>query len=505
MQLIPFLKKQLLKPDPFPTYFFTRWDLLLAIVLGVFAIAFYTMNLTPSISAGDNGELTTAMHFLGIAHAPGYPLHSLIGKLITLLPIKNVAWRANFFSAVCGGITVTFAALVYLRLLSMASFKKTFAYASVFLTAMAFMLSDTLWSQSTFCEVYTIGALFHPAMILVLLKWYDAVRTQNPTSPYPYFGERYLLLYAFLFGVAMCAHQTVIMTEVFAASIISYGLIKHVITPRQISPQAVFKGLNHLAFVFLVLLIAWVFYYKNIMSLKTNLYFDNYSHTKTGLGVFCVLNALLLMYYFLFRYFATDAVNPHNSLQKFSFLTVKLFFFLYLGFAINLYMFIRSHGNPPINWMGINETENLWEKFAKLFNAIHRKQFGNSGKVPHNLHNFFLQIKVLITRIHGDQYTLAFYLTGLVGLVAMFKKLKLWFFLTLIMIISYNLQLTYFLSFGFDDRAIFFVKVFFLFSYFAISIPMAFGIAYLMELGAKLFERFVSTQKGSPPQPEKTP
>ena len=50
--------------------------------LAVFLVAFavYSGTLCPTISAGDSGELATAAAQLGIAHPPGFPLWTLLGR-----------------------------------------------------------------------------------------------------------------------------------------------------------------------------------------------------------------------------------------------------------------------------------------------------------------------------------------------------------------------------------------------------------------------------------------
>ncbi|MEM9487771.1 MAG: DUF2723 domain-containing protein [Myxococcota bacterium] len=53
----------------------------------------------PGITWMDPGELAQAAYNLGGAHAPGHPAHSLLGKLATLIPIGEIAFRLNLLSA----------------------------------------------------------------------------------------------------------------------------------------------------------------------------------------------------------------------------------------------------------------------------------------------------------------------------------------------------------------------------------------------------------------------
>lgn len=51
---------------------------------------------------GDSGELIISAYQLSIAHPPGYPLFTILGKIFTFLPFGSVAWRVNLMSALCG-------------------------------------------------------------------------------------------------------------------------------------------------------------------------------------------------------------------------------------------------------------------------------------------------------------------------------------------------------------------------------------------------------------------
>lgn len=66
----------------------------------VFAIAaaVYAILAAPGVGWMDSGELTAAAWSLGGAHPPGHPAHSMAGKLVSLLPAGEVAFRLNLMS-----------------------------------------------------------------------------------------------------------------------------------------------------------------------------------------------------------------------------------------------------------------------------------------------------------------------------------------------------------------------------------------------------------------------
>ncbi|NIV35999.1 MAG: DUF2723 domain-containing protein, partial [Anaerolineae bacterium] len=77
----------------------TAWDrvgdLLLVVVLFAASLALYVHTLAPSVATlfDDSLEFPLVSYRLGIAHPTGYPLYTLLGKLFTLAPWQDVAWR----------------------------------------------------------------------------------------------------------------------------------------------------------------------------------------------------------------------------------------------------------------------------------------------------------------------------------------------------------------------------------------------------------------------------
>ena len=77
-----------------------------AALAGLVAFAVYLRTLAPTVMWYDMGELPTAAYVLGIAHNTGYPLYLLLGKLFTLIPVGDVAYRVNLMSACSAALTV---------------------------------------------------------------------------------------------------------------------------------------------------------------------------------------------------------------------------------------------------------------------------------------------------------------------------------------------------------------------------------------------------------------
>jgi hypothetical protein len=77
----------------------------LAFFLSIFGV--YLYSCSPHIPPyRDSGEMASVLLSLGIAHAPGYPLYVLLGKIFSLNPLGNLAFRINVFSALAAAFTI---------------------------------------------------------------------------------------------------------------------------------------------------------------------------------------------------------------------------------------------------------------------------------------------------------------------------------------------------------------------------------------------------------------
>ncbi len=472
------LKEKLL--GKYRPYSLQKGDYIVAFIVTILSLLFYVYHMHPSMSSGDNGELTVAMYYLGVAHAPSYPIHSLWGKLMMYLPIESIAWRGNFFSAFCASLTLFFLMLVLLKLFISVGTKRSYAALAASFGSLAVMMSDTFWAQAVMAEVYTISSIFPPLLFYILLLWQDDV-LENQNSEKIYFGERYLLAYALLFGVGLGGHHTLAITEIFAGIHIASILIIFQILPHRGYQKNIVRGVAHLGFVLAALALAWGFYFLKLYARSVNIFSNNFLNTKIGMTGFVVANLVVLAYYLFIRYSAHDLIDPHNPYQKTAVALSKFFFFMYIGMSIYMYMIIRSHGSPPINWGGISEESQVWGKISKFIAVINRKQFPDSP-VDRSFENFMIQLKTALTVVHYKQFSLPLWVLAGVGLVWKAYKYPLMFFIFTLGFVSFNLQLLLFLNFDLTGRTLSIIEVFFITSFLMIAIALAWGSLFCIEL-----------------------
>lgn len=139
----------------------------LGAIVAVAAMAAYGATLAPDISGLDSPELTAAAHRLGIAHAPGYPLYTMLGWLFShAFPMSNVAFRLNLLSALLGAAACVAVYGVGLRLTT----RPLVAAAG----ALTLAFSYQFWRDAIVAEVYTLDALLVAAIVLTALLWREA-------------------------------------------------------------------------------------------------------------------------------------------------------------------------------------------------------------------------------------------------------------------------------------------------------------------------------------------
>jgi tetratricopeptide (TPR) repeat protein len=159
---LPFLYSQLARPETTSVSKADRW---LALACGAVALSVYLLTCARDVTGEDCGELVTAAKVLGVAHPPGYPIWCLLGKLFTWIPIGSAVFRIALLSAFAAAGTVSFVALLLLRLTG----SRPASAAGALLLA----FSVDFWSQAVIPEVYTLNTLFLAAALYLAWRWYE--------------------------------------------------------------------------------------------------------------------------------------------------------------------------------------------------------------------------------------------------------------------------------------------------------------------------------------------
>ncbi len=160
------------------------WPHLIA-VFG-FSLLVYYLTLPRAITLEDAGLFQMVCQLGGIAHPPGYPLHTQLCQSFVQLPIFDQSvFAGNFLSGLFGATAVA-----VLHQISFWYKGRPFAW----LSSLVYAFSATFWSQAIIIEVYTL------AVLMFMLCWYCTalfVRTSN---------LKYFYLLGILYGLSLSNH-----------------------------------------------------------------------------------------------------------------------------------------------------------------------------------------------------------------------------------------------------------------------------------------------------------
>ena len=177
------------KLDEIPPLQAGPWKLQAALVaLVTFGVYLYTTPRTVTLE--DSGLFLMASHFGGVAHPPGYPLHSLLGKLFTLLPVGSVAFRVHLLSALSASLTCAAVFWIARSLIGRS--------APAWAAGLAYGFSLVFWSQAIVAEVYTLNTLVAFLLLACCLQFANS-------------GDRRLLPWiGLIYGLGLSNHWPLI-------------------------------------------------------------------------------------------------------------------------------------------------------------------------------------------------------------------------------------------------------------------------------------------------------
>jgi len=169
---------------------FLRRPTLLAVGVFLASLSLYVATLAPGLlwGGGDFAIFQTRAYSCEIfEQGPfGHSLWVILAHPFTQLPIRDVAWRANFAAAVFGATALGFVFL--------SAWHVTRSEMASLLATGALALSHTFWTYAVMPKVYSLNALILAACSYLLLRWRE--RTQDV----------YLCLFAFLYGLSFLNH-----------------------------------------------------------------------------------------------------------------------------------------------------------------------------------------------------------------------------------------------------------------------------------------------------------
>jgi tetratricopeptide (TPR) repeat protein len=195
----------------------------LALFTFAISLIIYTLTLAPTASFWDAGEFIAVAHGLQVNHPPGAPFYSILGRIFSMfMPTEYVALSINFISALASALTVMLLYLIIIRLIrewkgevsEYSLMDKIGMYGGALVGSLTFAVTDTFWFNAVEAEVYALSMFFTAIVVWLALKW-----SERHEEPY---NERWLVMIAYMFGLAIGVHLLNLLALFFVALIIYF-------------------------------------------------------------------------------------------------------------------------------------------------------------------------------------------------------------------------------------------------------------------------------------------
>jgi len=175
-------------------------------------------HLTWEHDGADGGDLAICAYTLGIPHPTGYPLYCLLGWLfVHIVPIGEVAFRLNLFSALFAALGAAFSALAVMHasdLIWHDADERLKHFWIPIIAGFSIAFSYSYWSQALIVEVYALNAFF-----LALITYFAVLFIKSESE---LAKERIFFWTAFATGLGFTNHMSTLYP--FFASLIMYGV-----------------------------------------------------------------------------------------------------------------------------------------------------------------------------------------------------------------------------------------------------------------------------------------
>jgi len=350
----------------------------LPFLLTLLCLPLLLSTIPASVYLGDCGETISVSYTLGIQHPPGYPLHTLIAKIFTLIEIGDISFRIYLFSvflSLLNLILIYFFTLIFLPLINI----KKENFFIPFLASLFYIFGFTIWQQSIIAKggIYIFNIMFLILLSIILIKIFNNKKI------------KYIYLFSFVFGLSLTHHH--------------------------MSQLALFPA----------------------------------------------------YFYFLYR------CGIFNSLKTKNFIFIILFFLL--GISVYLYHPIRAK-IAILNWGDPSNLKNfLWvlTRYQYIGSEITRSFF--------NSFNQFLKFFLCIFY----EYLIAGFIFILIGFIFLYKKNKTLFFYFILIPFIFLILTTFYLNLS--KERLYIMETYITPVYFPLSVLLAIGIYYLMQLNKKAY------------------
>lgn len=342
-----------------------NWKLVDRITAGavfLWAMILYILTVAPTASFWDAGEFIAIANRLEVSHPPGAPFYMLVGRLFSMfVPSEYVALSVNLVSVLSSAVTVLLTYLIIVRLVrkwqnapdGRTTSKHLTALAGGVIGALTFAATDSFWFNAVEAEVYAMSMLFTALVVWLIMKWSEQAQLEEAMlaggqHPFGLRSNRYLVVIAYLFGIAIGVHLLNLLAVFFIALIFFF-------TEFDKPEWDAYRRWRGIAIAGAISAAVFLVIYPGVVQ---------YLPTLAGEIGSLFLFLLIIVGAVVFGLYYTHTRSmPAANLIMVSFTAVLI------GYSTYAVIFIRSAADPPIDE---NDPENL----DAIVSYLKREQYG---------------------------------------------------------------------------------------------------------------------------------
>ena len=318
---------------------------MIAAIIFLITFVIYFDTMAPTVSYWDCGEFIAVSHTLGVPHPPGSPFFLLLGRIFSMIPFnEDIAFRVNIISPIVSALAVM---LLYLTIVKIVTHWRgkvenltdvliVFGGASV--GALTFAFTDSHWFNAVEAEVYAFSTFFTAIVVWLILLWNEKADQSG--------HERYILIIAYMIGLATGLHLLNLLTIPFVTLIIYFRKYK----------------LEWQSFSITVIITAIIFFVIHNGIIK--------GLPKMAAGFLGVSGTALLILS-VFGLMVWAIMNKQNLLS----IAATSVVLILIGYSTYTLIYIRSNQDPTID-------ENDPETVKAMISYLEREQYGSVGQFP---------------------------------------------------------------------------------------------------------------------------
>jgi len=181
--------------------------------------------MADSVPYWDSGEFIATSFILGVPHPPGSPLYLIIARVFSMIPFNpDIAFRVNLISPVVSALAVMYLYLSTVKLISnyrgkiQTQMDAIITFGGSMVGALTFAFTDSHWFNAVEAEVYGFSTFFTAIVVWLILHWAERADEKG--------NERYILIIAYMIGLATGVHLLNLLALPFIALIIYFRKYK---------------------------------------------------------------------------------------------------------------------------------------------------------------------------------------------------------------------------------------------------------------------------------------